>query len=205
MTKNFDWASVVRRSAVKAQFLDTPLLRGQAFNLGGEVAPSVQVFFQPVTKVQVAPIAFLGIYVEQFERAWMDRLRQTALSSEAPQEDPPFVTLADNFVGLRPRPWAPPRSPSGEDIATTEDWFGRVFAYAKRLPRSMPDLISAIAEDSIDGEGLWAYLGHPVKVRGFAEWLRRTRGVNVAEQLLPQLEDRTDPYDVALMLDDPNA
>ncbi len=85
-----------------------------------------------------------------------------------------------------------------------QDWFGRVFAYAKRLPSSMPELISAISEDNIDGEGLWAYFGHPVKIRGFVEWLRRTSGsTNVAKHLLPLLEDRTEPYDVNVMLDDP--
>jgi len=205
MTTIFDWTSLVRTSADKAQFHDAPFLRGQAFSLGGDVAPSVQVFFQPVTNAQTAPIAFLGIYVEEFERSWLDRLRKTASSSEAPQEDPPFVTLADNVASLRPRPWAPPQSPSGEDVAAMQDWFGRVFAYAKRLPSSMPDLIGAIAEDNIDGEALWAYFGHPVKVRGFVEWMRRTRGVNVAAKMLRQLEDRTDPYDVAAMLDDPSA
>ncbi len=61
MTKGYDWASLVKRSAEEAQFRDAPLLRGEAFSLGGDVAPSVQMFFQPVTNTKIAPIAFLGI------------------------------------------------------------------------------------------------------------------------------------------------
>jgi hypothetical protein len=81
-------------------------------------------------------------------------------------------------------------------------WWGRVFEYSASLPRSLSDLVSAISEQN-GGRLAWMSPGHPVKARGFVQWMRRTHGVDLTEQVRRHLTDRTDPYDVSIMLDDP--
>jgi hypothetical protein len=199
--KAFDWALIARISAERAHFQDAPLLHGDSFRLGGDVAPSVQVYFQRVAGRRIAPTAILGVHVEDFEREWRERLKRA--KSRDLEGNPPFGRQAINVDGLSPRPWVAPTQPPPEDIAAMRRWFDRVFASVRRFPQSMPSLIDAIEHDNIDGAPLWCYMGHPVKVRGFVQWLRRTHGVNLGEHLLPTLEDRTEPFDVNVMLDDP--
>jgi hypothetical protein len=67
----------------------------------------------------------------------------------------------------------------------------------------MNDLMAAIEANRIADHEVWAYLGHPVKVRGLVDWMRRAHGVDVGGRLLPLLSDRTDPYDVQTMLGRP--
>ncbi len=85
-----------------------------------------------------------------------------------------------------------------------QDWLGRVFDYAKRrLPSGVPALVSAFDAGRIADHSVEAYLGHPVKVRGLVGWLRRARGIDVGERVLPLLGGRTEPYDVSAMLGPP--
>ena len=200
----YDWASLVRLSAERAGFNKSTLLRGQSFSKGGEVSPSLQFFLQRVTNTEVAPIAWLGVYVEEFEREWLDRLRHVTSSPQDLDEDPPFCLLADNIERLRPRPWAPANTPSSEDAASMRLWCDHVFEHAEALPSSMPDLITAITKNDLDGRGckLWNCVGHPVKVRGFVGWLARNHGLVIPERRLAELPDRTEPYDLSVMLDD---
>jgi len=84
------------------------------------------------------------------------------------------------------------------------EWLDRAFEYAKRLPSSMESLIAAIESARMVDHTVEGYFGHPVKVRGFVEWLRRTHGVDVGGELLPGLDPRTEPYDVDAMLGRPS-
>lgn len=198
--KSYDWAALARQSAKEVGFEDVTglLLRGEAFKLGGAVSPCVQVFFQRVTNTDIAPFAFLGVFVEEFEGDWGDRLLRTRLPAKS--EDTPFCLYVANIAGLRPRPWCA-TSPSDQHVAAMQGWLVQVFDYARRrLPSSMTSLVAAVEADRIADHPIWAYLGHPVKVRGFVEWLRRTQGVDVGEHVLPLLDDRTEPYDVRVML-----
>jgi hypothetical protein len=200
--KNFDWSPFIRQSAERAGFREGTLLRDQSFSLGGEVSPSVQASFQTVTRTQVAPVVYFGVYIPEFEREWRDRLRQVATKSADLGGAPPFLSLAANAESLRRRPW-PAKTPSSEDVAEMREWFGKVFDHAKCWPHSMEGLVSSITGNDMGGEELWAITGHPVKVRGLVQWLRRAHGVDVAKHLLPLLRSGTDPYDVSVMLDDP--
>ena len=115
-------------------------------------------------------------------------------------EGPAFGLNALNVRALRPRPWSPD-PPSAEDVAALGEWFDRVFEYAsRRLPSSMDSLVAAIEANRIADHDVGAYHGHPVKVRGFVDWLRRTHAVDLGPRLLPLLPNRTEPYDVSVML-----
>lgn len=84
------------------------------------------------------------------------------------------------------------------------DYLGQAFEYAKqRLPFSLERLVAAIEADKIGDHAVWAWFGHPVKVWGFVQWLHRTHGIDVSAHVLPTLTDRTDPYDVQVMLGEP--
>jgi hypothetical protein len=195
----FQWGLLIRRAADRAGYQDVHgHLRGEAFSLGGEVSPSVQVFIQPVTNADVAPIVFFGLHVNDFERDWRARLGRTALPAEF-RDDPPFCLNAVNVKTLGERPWSP-KSPSDRDVAAVQDWLDRAFVYARSLPANMPGLIAAIEANHIGDHEVWAYLGHPVKVRGFVGWLSRAKGVDLGARLLPLLSDRTEPYAVNAML-----
>ena len=195
----FAWKDIAKKAADAANFKNTPYkMEGESFNLGGEVSPSVQVFFQRVTNTEIAPTVFFGVYIEDFERLWHDRLLRAGLRPE--RENPTFALHSANVASLRPRPWVP-NSPSHEDVASMREWLDRAFTYAKRLPARVDSLVAAIEANGIADHSVEAYLGHPVKVRGFVEWLRRTHGVEVGEHVLPLLDDRTEPYDVRVMLE----
>jgi hypothetical protein len=198
------WAAFAEGAAEAAGFhrVEWPLESG-SFGLGGEVSPHVAIRFQRVTDTNVAPEVVVGVYSEAFEREWGDRLRRTSLRLDV-GEAPPFSLLALNIDGLVPRPWTP-RSPSDEDVAELKDYLDRSFEYAKRrLPSNIDSLVAAIEADKIGDHPVWFYLGHPVKVRGFVQWLRRTHGVDVGDRLLSGLDDETEPYDVKVMLDAPD-
>jgi hypothetical protein len=199
--EGFAWGALARTAAEQAGYQDAPyLLEGTAFTREGGVSPFVQVFFQRVTNTETAPVAFLGVHVTDFEREWRDRLRRTAESEVG--EFPPFALHAMNVWGLMERPWSP-NSPAEEDIAAVQDWLDRVFDYAKRLPPSVPALVAAIEANKIADHNVEAYLGHPVKVRGLVEWLHRNHGVDLRSRVLPLLSDRTEPYDLNIMLGPP--
>ncbi len=172
-----------------------------AFRLEGEVAPYLEVFFEHVTNTHVAPEALLGIYVEEFERDWCERLQRT--SKPLAGERPPFLLLAANVKPLMQRPWSP-KSPSPQDVAAVRDYLERTFEYAKRLPSSIDGLTAAIQANKIGDHEVWFYLGHAVKVRRFVEWMRRVRGIDLGDRLLAGLGDETEPYDVKVMLDAPD-
>jgi hypothetical protein len=195
----FNWIALTRQSAERFGFGNAqwPLEAG-SFGLGGEVSPYVAVRLQQVTHTDIAPEAFIGIYSEPFERAWGERLKRTSLPPRF-QESPPFVLNALNVEPLSRRPWVP-RSPSEPEIAELRAYLERTFNYAKCLPSSVGDLVAAIEADRIGDDRVEAYLGHPVKVRGFVDWLRRTIGVDLAPRLLPKLMDLTEPYDLKAML-----
>jgi len=173
---------------------------GDAFRLPEPVSPCVQFFIQPVSPSEIAPLVFFGVFVDAFEADWRDRLLQTDLSPDL--DDLPFGLHVANIASLMPRPWVP-TSPSDEDVRAIQVWLERVFEYARRLPASMADLLAAIEMNKIADHDLSSYRGHSVKVRGFVQWLRRTHGIDVSERLLPMLTDRTDPYDVEVMLGEP--
>jgi hypothetical protein len=145
----------------------------------------------------VAPDAWLGVYVEAFENAWRDRRFKTGLPAK--RDSPVFVLSSLNFASLRPRPWVS-SSPSDQEVATVAEWLDRAFEGAKRLPSSTESLLAAIESARIDDQTVEAYLGHPVKVRGFVQWLRLEHGVDLGGRLLPGLSLRTEPYDVEAML-----
>lgn len=200
MGRNLPWSGIAEEAAGRAGFTKPPYpLLGQAFYLGGEVSPSVLVGFQRVAPKTVAPEVAVGVYIEPFEREWLDRLLRTDSSPE--YEGPAFGLHGANVRALRPRPWCSD-PPSAEDIAALGEWFDRAFEYAKRLPSSMDSLVAAIEANRIADHDVGAYHGHPVKVRGFVDWLRRARGVDLGPKLLPLLPDRTEPYDVNVMLGD---
>lgn len=196
------WAAVAKDAAGRAGFdrVGYPLQGGDAFRLAWPVSPCVQFFIQRVTATEVAPLAFVGVYVEAFEGEWRDRLLQTDLSPEL--DDLPFGLHVGNVAGLRPRPWVP-TSPSDQDIIAVQVWLGRVFEYARRLPSSIGALVTAVEANQIADHTLAAYRGHSLKVRGLVQWLRRTHGIDVGAQILPLLTDQTDPYDVRVMLGEP--
>lgn len=198
----FAWAGVAKDVADRAgyELVSYSVWGGLAFKLPRPVSPCIQFFIQRVASGQVAPLAFVGIYVEAFEREWRDRLLQTNVSPDL--DDLPFGLHVANISSLRPRPWVP-TSPSDEDVGVVDSWLARVFEYAKRLPSSMDALVSAIETDKIADHNLEAYRGHSLKVCGFVRWLRRTRGVDVRERLMPLLTDQTEPYDVGVMLGEP--
>ena len=194
----FEWAALAEQSAERAGFrpLRCPM-EGQAFSLGGEVSPSVQIFFRRVTFAEIAPEIFFGVHVEPFELEWRGRLARTGLAPEF--ESPALGLHVANVAGLRPRPWSA-ISPSDEDVAQVREWLDRAFEYAKRLPSSVTGLVASIEVNKIVDHNVEAYLGHPVKVRGFADWLHRVHGVELSERLFPLLSDRTEPYDLDIML-----
>lgn len=198
--KFFAWGALARTAAERAGFQDGPYqLEGNTFNRKGVVSPLVQVFFQRVTNTETAPVAFVGVHVDDFEREWRDRLLRTTVSEVG--EFPPFALHAMNIAAFRPRPWSQ-NLPGDEDIAAVRDWLDRVFDYAnRRLPSSVAALAAAIEANKIADHNVEAYLGHPVKVRGLVGWLRRVHGVDVSGRVLPLLGDRTEPYDVSVMLD----
>jgi len=192
------WARFAAQSARNAGYAETPCpLEGQPFSLPGEVAPCVQVFVRRVTFNEVAPEAFIGVYLEAFERGWRDRLIRTGLDPK--HQTPTFGLHIANVLRLGLTPWAP-NAPSDQDVAAVKDWLDRVFDYAKRLPSSLDSLVAAINANKIADHNVEAYLGHPVKVRGFVQWLRREHGIDIGDRLLPLLSDRTEPYDVRAML-----
>jgi len=193
------WPALAKDAALRAGFerVGYPLQGGEAFRLAGPVSPCVQFFIQRVTSSKMAPLAFVGVYVEAFEGEWRDRLLQTDLSPEL--DDLPFGLHVGNVASLGPRPWVP-TSPSDQDASAAQDWLVRVFAYARRLPSSMDDLVAALKTNNIADHILRAYRGHSVKIRGLVQWLRRTHGIDVSEQVLPLLTDRTEPYDAQRML-----
>jgi len=196
----FAWAALAKASAERAKFEDVRSpLDDQSFSLGGEVSPCLQVSFQRVTFTEVAPEVYFGVYTEEFEREWRDRLLRSALPPKF-RDSPPFLLHSANVASLRPRPWSP-NSPSDEDVVAVEQWLDRAFAYAaERLPHSMTDLAAAIEANRIGDHPMGFYAGHPVKVRAFVDWTRRTHGVDLGARLLPLLSDRTDPYDLKTML-----
>lgn len=172
-------------------------LEGEPFSIGGAVSPSVQVFFQRITFTEVAPVVWLGVYVEAFECEWRDRRLKTGLPAGG--QSPVFGLDSMNVASLRPRPWVS-NSPSDQEVAKVAEWLDRAFEYAKRLPSSLESLLAAIESGRMVDHPVTHYLGHPVEVRGFVEWLHREHGVDVAARLLPGLSLRTEPYDVQAML-----
>jgi hypothetical protein len=197
--RRFAWSALARTAAAQAGFYMVGASRwGDEFSLSGEVAPWVHVSFQRVTNTETAPSARLGVRVAEFERDWRARLKRTAVSKIG--EFPPFDLYFMNIASLMPRPWAP-NSPEAEDIAAVREWLDRVFDYAKRrLPSSVAALAAAVEADKLADHNVEAYLGHPVKVQGLVGWLRRIHGIDISERVLPLLGDRTEPYDVSVML-----
>ena len=198
----FAWDELTRAVAGRAGFQPAPyVLEGGSFTRGSAVSPFVQVFFQHVTNRQTAPAAFVGVHVDDFEREWRARLRRNGAAEAG--EFPPFALHAMNVASLRPRPWAT-NSPDANEVAAVQEYLDRTFAYAsQRLPSSLPSLMTAIEANRIADHTVEFYLGHPVKVRGFVEWLRRVQGVDVGDRVLPLLSDYTEPYDVNAMLGPP--
>jgi len=129
-----EWIALAEQAAKRAGFeaVRYPLV-GQAFSLGGEVAPSLQLFFQRVTFTEIAPEAFLGVYVEAFEREWGERLSRTVLPPEFDGDSPPFALHIANVGRLRPRPWVS-NSPTEEGVAAVLDWLGRAFEWRPSRP-----------------------------------------------------------------------
>ena len=192
------WRALADQAAGRAGFEVTySPLQGYSFSLPGPIAPSVDLFFRRITFSEVAPEALLGIYAEAFEADWRDRILRTGQSVWL--ESPALILYSANLASLRPRPWVP-ASPSKPDLESMLDWLDRLFAYAARLPSSVEALVAALESNSILEHKASSFLGHPVKVRGFFQWLRRTYGVQVGDNLLPLLTDRTEPYDVEAML-----
>jgi hypothetical protein len=138
----FAWKEIAKKAADQANFENTPYkMEGESFNDGGDVSPSVQIFFRRITNTEIAPTVFFGVYVEEFERQWRDRLLRAGLRPE--RENPTFALHSANIASLRLRPWVP-YSPSDQDVASMREWLDRAFAYAKRLPASMDSLVTAI-------------------------------------------------------------
>jgi len=200
--RRFAWSALARTFAAHASFHVVGSSRwGEDFSLPGDVAPWVQVSFQRVTNRETAPDVRLGVWLADFERDWRARLEHTAVSEIG--EFPPLGLYFMNIASLMPRPWAP-NPPADEDIAAVREWFDRVFDYAKRrLPSSVAALAAAVEANKIADHNVEAYLRHPVKVRGLVGWLRRTHGIDISERVLPLLGDRTEPYDVSVMLGPP--
>ena len=192
------WMALARRAANGAGFEGTRCpLAYSSYSLPSEISPSLQIFFQKITSVEVAPDAFIGVYVEAFELEWSDRLRRTGLSPNF--ENPPFLLLATNVPSLMRRPWAR-NSPPDQDAVAVVDWLDRAFQYAKQLPSSVDSLAAAIEANRIADHPVESYLGHPVKVRGFIGWPRRVHSIDLSGRVLPLLSNRTEPYDVQVML-----
>ena len=202
MKAGFAWAGVGKDVAERAGFVPVghPVQDGDAFRLATPVSPLVQFFVQRVTATEVAPLAFVGVYVAAFEAEWRGRLLQTDLSPDL--EGPLFGLHVGNVATLRPRPWVP-ASPSDQDANAVRDWLARVFEYARLLPASLDALVSALETNKIADHSVAAYRGHSVKIRGLIQWLRRTHGIDVSARVLPLLTDQTDPYDVRVMLGEP--
>jgi hypothetical protein len=199
IAERFDWAALAGQAAEAAGCARVPFPTAEpAFRFEGEVAPYLEVGFQHVTNTHVAPEALLGIYVEAFERDWCERLLRT--SEPLAGERPPFLLLAANVKQFTERPWSP-KSPSPQDVANVRDYLDRAFEYAKRLPSSIDSLAAAIQANKIADHEVWFYLGHSVKVRRFAQWMRLVHGVDLGDRLLTGLDDETEPYDVKVMLD----
>jgi hypothetical protein len=173
---------------------------GASFSLGGEIAPSVEIFFQRVSTAEIAPEVFLGIYADRFEDEWRERLKKTGLSAVG--GSPALGLHIANVSSLRPRPWSP-FLPSAHDVDALEGWLDRVFEYATQLPSSVQSLANAITRGRILEEKLLIWMGHPVKVRAFSQWLTRTYNIQIGDDVLRLLEDRTEPYDVDIMLGPP--
>ena len=200
--RGYAWDALATRSAERGGFERLgSYLEGQPFGLGGAVSPTVQVFFQRITFTEVGPVVWLGVYVDAFEDEWRDRRLMTGLPAKG--QSPVFALDGANVRCLSPRPWVS-ISPSDQEVADMAEWLDRAFEYAKRLPSSMESLIAAIESTRMVDHTVESYLGHPVKVRGFVEWLRRTHGVDVGGELLPGLDPRTEPYDVDAMLGRPS-
>jgi hypothetical protein len=195
----FDWAALARQAAEAAGYTRVPLPPADfAFRFDGQVAPYLDVGFQQVTDTHLAPEVHLGIYIEEFERDWCERLQRT--SEPLAGERPPFLLLIANVKEFMDRPWSP-KSPSPQDVAAVRDYLDRAFEYAKRLPRSIDNLVAAIQANKIGDHEVWFYCGHSVKVRRFVQWMRRVHGVDLGDRLLAGLDDETEPYDVRVMLD----
>ena len=62
------------------------------------------------------------------------------------------------------------------------------------LQQAKDALIGSVGGTLIRKAGQW-------KVRGLVEWLHRVHDIDVREPVLPLLSDRTEPYDVNVMLD----
>ena len=198
----FDWAALAVQAAEAAGYARVPFpAAALAFRLDGKVAPYVDIFFQHVTNTHIAPEVHLGVYVEEFERDWCERLQRT--SEPVAGERPAFLLLINNVKQFIERPWSP-RLPSEQDIAAVRDYLDRAFEYAKRLPCSMDSLVAAIQANKIADHEVWFYCGHPVKVRRFVQWMRRVCGIDLGDRLLAGLRDETEPYDVNVMLDAPD-
>lgn len=197
--ERFAWADLARQSAEAAGFRPARWrLAAGSFGLARQVSAYVRVGFQRVTNVNVAPEVFVGMYTEEFELEWSDRLTRTSLPPEF-EEAPPLSLHALNIDRLCPRPW-PANSPSDQDVAEVRDYLDRAFEYARGFPSGVDDLAAAIHSDRLGEHSVEAYLGHPVKVRGFVQWLHRRHGIDVGERVLPLLTDRTGQYDVRAML-----
>jgi hypothetical protein len=197
--KRFPWPKLFAQLAESAGFRPVRWpLRSGSFGISREVSPYVDVSFRHVTNVDVAPDIYLGVYAEEFEHEWGERLKRTPLPPRF-DEPPPFLLYAFNVASLMPRPWVP-RSPSDQHIGEMLHYLERVLDYARQFPSNIDSLVAAIQANRIAEHTVEAYLCHPVKVRGFVQWLIRTHGIDVSEYVLPHLTDMTDPYDVPVML-----
>jgi hypothetical protein len=202
IAERFDWAALAEQAARAAGYARLAFPTAEpAFRLEGEVAPYLEVGFQHVTNTHVAPEVHLGIYIEAFERDWCERLQRT--SEPLAGERPAFLLLIGNVKQFMERPWSP-KSPSPQDVAAVRDYLDRAFEYARRLPRSIESLAAAIQANKIGDHAVWFYRAHPVKVRRFVQWMRRVHGLDLGDRLLAGLADRTEPYDVKVMLDAPD-
>src|ERR1700722_16448467 len=125
LAKRFDWDALARHAAGQAGYERLQFATvAPAFRLNGEVAPYLDILFQPVTDTHLAPEVHLGIYIEEFERDWCERLQRR--SQPVTGERPAFLLLADNVKQFMERPWSP-KSPSPQDVAAVRDYLDRAF------------------------------------------------------------------------------